>query len=243
MVGLNIAVCDDLREERASLTRMTQAFCRGRGLTAHIYPFSSGEELLAAMRSPGRFHIIFLDIYMPGLSGIETARRIRRLDSTVVLIFATTSIEHGMEGFEVEACDYLVKPFREEDVARSLGWCLEHWSDRLRGLSVYAEGEWMDLPLPSIVYIEVLDHQSHIHTQRRVVITRRGLDDLSGDVDNGDFLRCHRSFLVNMDHVQGIEGPNFRMDDGSLVPISTGNLSKIRNQFIDWTYKKAWSRK
>lgn len=241
---LSIAICDDLREERSTLIRMVQNYCRQKGISLHMYPFSSGEELLSAMHRPERFHVIFLDIYMPGLTGIETARRIRQSDSSVAIILATTSLDHGIEGFEVDASDYLVKPIQEEDVARSLDWCLEHPSALLQVVSVYSEGEWIDIPLSSISYIEVLDHQSHIHTdQKKTIVTRRGIDDLSGSIGSEDFLRCHRSYLVNMNHVQSIEGADFRVTGGELVPISMRDLAKHRSQFIDWTYKKAWSHK
>ena len=72
-------------------------------------------------------------------------------------------------------------------------------------------------------------------------MTRRGLDVLERAIDSRDFLRCHRSFLVNMDHIQSLTGSDFQMDSGALVPISISNLARIRSTFIDWTYSKAWS--
>ena len=109
-------------------------------------------------------------------------------------------------------------------------------------LPVYSEGEWQNLILSQIRYIDVYGHQCRIHTPRGMVVTRRGLDDLEAAIDSRDFLRCHRSYLVNLNHVEGIEGNDFRMDDQTLVPISTANVNKIRGQFIDWTYVKAWSQ-
>lgn len=179
---------------------------------------------------------------MSGISGVEAARRLRAAGYGASIVFATTSTDHGVDSFEVRASDYLVKPFRQEDVDRTLDWCLEHMPESLRVLSVYAQGEWQELPLTSISYIEVLGHQCHIHTSRRTLVVRRGLDDLESAIDSRDFLRCHRSFLVNLNFVQDITGSDFRLSDGTLVPISSGNLSKIRNLFSDWTYMKAWEQ-
>ena len=75
-----------------------------------------------------------------------------------------------------------------------------------------------------------------------MITARRGLDDLEAAIDSQDFLRCHRSFLVNLNHVEGIESSDFRMKDQTLVPISSANTSQIRRQFIDWTFMKAWSQ-
>ena len=242
MPEFSIAICDDLEAERISLARMVQSYVRAKELSVQLQLFSSGESLLAALEGGQLIHLLFLDIYMPGLSGVETARRIRSTGSELSIIFATTSQDHGLDSFEVRASDYLVKPFQMEDVSACLDWFFSHLPEPHRLLSVYSEGEWQKLPLSSICYVDVYGHQARIHTARGVIITRRGLDDLESAIDSQDFLRCHRSFLVNLNHVTGIEGTDFRMTNEELVPISSANMSRIRSQFIDWTYIKAWSQ-
>lgn len=237
-----MAVCDDLEEERVQLARMVRSYAQRRGLSMELRLFASGNELLDAARRPDFCHVLFLDIFMPGLSGLDAARQLRAAGCMASIVFATTSQDYGVMSFDVQAADYLVKPFRQEDVDRTLDWCLEHMPESLRVLSVYAQGEWQELPLTSISYIEVLGHQCHIHTSRRTLVVRRGLDDLESAIDSRDFLRCHRSFLVNLNHVEGIEGSDFRLEDRTLVPISGANAARVRSQFIDWTYMKAWSQ-
>lgn len=242
MQELSIAICDDLSEERAGLAKMVRAYGERNRLSLQLRLFGSGDELLNTLTRPRQFQIIFLDIYMPGRSGMDTARRIRAIDQDVSILFATTSVDHGMDSFEVQAADYLVKPFQADDVARALDWCLEHMPEPLRCLSVLAEGEQREIPLSSILYVDVYGHQFRIHTTREVVVARRGLDDLESAIDSRDFLRCHRSCLVNMNYIQSMEGTDFRMSDGALIPISSSNMAQIRNQFIDWTYFKAWGQ-
>ena len=121
MEELIIGICDDLNEERTALAGMVRAHCRTLGVPVRLKLFSSGEELLEAVQEPGRLHVLFLDIYMPGLSGMEAARQLRKRDEDVAIIFATTSLEHGVDSFEVQASDYLVKPFRQEEVGRWTG--------------------------------------------------------------------------------------------------------------------------
>ena len=242
MAEISIAVCDDLESERISLARMIRAHARARALPVRVRLFSGGESLLAALAGSEPIHLLFLDIYMPGMSGVEAARRIRRAGSAVPIIFATTSQDHGLESFEVQASDYLVKPFREEAVAACLDWYFSHIPEPLRLLSVYSEGEWQKIPLSSILYVDVYDHQSRVHTRRGEIITRRGLDDLEAAIDSPDFLRCHRSFLVNLNYVAGLDDSSFRLEDQTLIPISTANELRIRSQFIGWTYSKAWSQ-
>lgn len=105
MSELWVAVCDDLEEGRLSLARMIRSWARSRGLSVQIRSFSSGEELLNACRQPELYQFVFLDIFMPGLSGIETARRLRASGCNMSIIYATTSVDHGMESFETRAAD------------------------------------------------------------------------------------------------------------------------------------------
>ena len=242
MNPLQIAICDDLEEERALLSRMLRDYARRQGLSLQLHFFVSGEELLQNLRQASACQILLLDIYMPGLSGVETARRLRAAGCGSSIVFATTSTDHGVDSFEVRASDYLVKPFRQEEVDRALDWCLEHMPEPLRSLSVYAEGETQELPLSSILYIEVLGHQSHIHTLRQTVVVRKSLDDLERAVDSPDFFRCHRSFLVNLNHAERIESSDFLMSDGARIPISSPNLPRARDTFLDWVYRKAWEK-
>ena len=89
MAEISIAVCDDLESERISLARMIRAYARARALPVRVRLFSGGESLLAALAGSEPIHLLFLDIYMPGMSGVEAARRIRRAGSAVPIIFAT----------------------------------------------------------------------------------------------------------------------------------------------------------
>lgn len=238
-----IAVCDDLEEERALLGHILQSYAQRKGLSLQLHLFVSGEELLHNVRQVCACQVLFLDVYMPGISGVEAARRLRAAGCGTSIVFATTSTDHGVDSFEVRASDYLVKPFRQEEVDRALDWCLEHMPEPLRSLSVYAEREPQEFPLASVLYIEVLGHQSHIHTLRQTVVVRKSLDDLERAVDSPDFFRCHRSFLVNLNCVESIQGSDFHMSDGPLVPISSANLAKVRNAFTDWVYMNAWKKK
>ena len=243
MKPLQIAICDDLEEERVILSRMLRNYARRQGLSLQVHFFVSGEELLQSVRRANACQVLFLDTYMPGISGVETARRLRAAGYGASIVFATTSTDHGVDSFEVRASDYLVKPFRQEEVDRALDWCLEHMPEPLRSLSVYAEGEIQEFPLASVLYIEVLGHQSHIHTLRQTVVVRKSLDDLERAVDSPDFFRCHRSFLVNLNHVERIESSDFLMSDGARIPISSPNLPRARDTFLDWVYRKAWESK
>ena len=110
---MRIAIVDDLKTERALLKERLSQQLALRGVEADILGFESGEAFLAAEKER-RFSAAFLDIYMEGLSGMDAAKELRKTDTDCLLIFTTTSTDHALEGFQVRALHYLVKPFSED---------------------------------------------------------------------------------------------------------------------------------
>ena len=136
---------------------------------------------------------------------MDAARQLRRDGVNTAIIFATTSLDHGLDHFEVQAANYLVKPFQKRDVAQALDWCLAHLPEPLRCLSVYSEGETQgDPPGLNLLYRGPGAPVPHLYHASNSC--RQGLDALEAAISSQDFLRCHRSFLVNMNHIQKIEG-------------------------------------
>lgn len=109
---MRIAIVDDLETERAQLKTRLARQLRLCGAEAELLEFESGENFLAAEKEQ-RFTAAFLDIYMHGMSGMDAAKELRKTDADCLLVFTTTSTDHALEGFQVRALHYLVKPFSE----------------------------------------------------------------------------------------------------------------------------------
>ena len=110
---MRIAIVDDLAGDRALLRERLERQLQRRSVQADLLEFESGESFLAAEREQ-RFTAAFLDVYMTGMSGVDAAKELRTFDTDCLLIFTTTSTDHALEGFQVRAMHYLVKPFAEE---------------------------------------------------------------------------------------------------------------------------------
>ena len=116
---MRIAIVDDLETERAQLKTRLARQLRLCGAEAELLEFESGESFLAAEKEQ-RFTAAFLDIYMHGMSGMDAAKELRKTDADCLLVFTTTSTDHALEGFQVRALHYLVKPFSEEELSALL---------------------------------------------------------------------------------------------------------------------------
>ena len=205
---LSVVVCDDLNEDRYTLARMIQRYADANGIELRMDTCGSGEELMSLF-APGRWDILFLDIYMGGLSGAEAAQRIRARDAGCALIFCTTSREHGMLSHELRVSDYLVKPFTAEDVRGALDWVLEDRRKKLRTLTVRVDWNDVEIPLGELQYVEIQRNDFIFHLDRRTLKTRGVMAELEQALSGGGFYRCHRSFLVNFDHVSGVKRGGF----------------------------------
>lgn len=237
-----LMVCDDLEEERVALVRMLRNYAARHGVELTVETAAGGEELLS-LWAPGRWDIVFLDIYMPGLSGVEAARSLRERDRTCALMFATASRDHGIEGYALGVTEYLLKPFSQRDVDEALDWYIKEHAVGERLLRLWVDWDEIGVPLGDILYIEVQDHLALVHTGGQVIRTNRGLDSLEQEIGEARFLRCHRSFLVNLEHVRELTNRDFLMDSGDLVPISRLNLPRVRQTFSEWRMLRAWERR
>ena len=159
---ISVMICDDLEEERAALARMVRQYCQRCALELRLDVASSGEELLDRW-TLGQWDLVFLDIFMEGMTGVETARSLRQRGEECALVFATTSQEHGMEGFDLQVMDYLLKPFDQGQLDRTMDWFVQQTADRLRLLRVDMEGEELTIRVGDIDYVEMYRHTAAIH--------------------------------------------------------------------------------
>lgn len=239
---MKIAVCDDNERERGQLGAFLQQELDARCVDGEIVSYESGDALLEALRGTS-YPVYFLDIYMKGTSGVEVARRIRAATRQAAIVFATSSPDHRAEGFDVGAAHYLVKPFTRADVGEALERCLKLVGAAGRYVEVVVNRKPRRVLLSSILSVESQDKYCVLHTQQGPVRTLGRLDELEALLNDERFLRCHRSYLVNMDHVLGdIADGCFTLRDGRRVPIRREDRACVQARFEDYCFHKTRRR-
>lgn len=235
MNTLQIAVCEDLDTDAVLLTQQIT----GSGIPAEISRFESGEALLAA-KPAGRFDLIFLDIYMKGITGIEAAHTLRRTDEDCGIVFTTTSEAHLAEAFDVGAEQYLVKPVQREKLLKLLRSRVEYVRRSRKSCTVNIRGHRAEIPFDRIYYIEVYGHNCQIHTSDGVLETGSSMtiDDFLSLLPVPRFLRCHKSYIVNMSYVRDISR-DFIMKNGHTVYIRRGDVKKCAAALDRWRLYEA----
>lgn len=224
-----IGICEDspedLRQLQTALERLVPAIY---GEPVRCTAYRCGEALLMDLEEGGAdFALLFLDIFMGGITGIDTARRIRELGRSTPLVFLTSSPDFAVESYDVEAAGYLLKPLKEEKLERLLRRLLEREGQPPVALPVGRST--VHLSRREILYAESMAYKLKIYrTGGEVLEVRWKLDDLEDVLRDPRFLRCHQSYLINMDQVARVER-DFLLQDGSRVPIRV----RSRRQILD----------
>lgn len=213
-------MCDDEAEARAALEALTERILEPRGVEYRIYAFSGGEGLLRWQAShAGELDLIFLDIEMRGLNGMETARRLRAADERLMLVFVTGYADYVFDGYEVGALGYLLKP---ADPAK-LAALLDRACRRLEGqradtfLCKNADGLYC-FPKNRILYFASDRRKVSCVTAARTVAFYGKLDEVTAQAGPG-FVRIHQRYLVRAAAVERIAGSTVHIGSQAL-PIS-----------------------
>ena len=235
---MNIAIIEDSGQELSLLERCLQSYLSSRQVYRVIDTYTSGEAFLENWPSKS-YDLVFLDILMEGISGIEVARKIRETDSEYLLIFISSSKEYALQGFEVRAFDYLLKPLSEERFQKTMDLCQNELAKHIRYIEVKESRTLVKIPLNEIIYTDYYNHYIQIHTAARLIRSYQQFDVFSPLLlCYPQFLCCYRNCIVNMDHVDSVDKHDFVMENGERVPITRGNRNSIYQQYADYQFLK-----
>ena len=216
---IKFAICDDEPAMARELAGYLARYLEEHEVTAYsVSNFSSGRALLEAADG---FDVIFLDIQMEEPDGMETARLLRGQGNHSLLVFVTVLMELVFNAFQVEAYDYLTKPLDAARFARTMDRVLQTLEQRTAASIVIQQGSGCEVvPLSDVVYCEVLGRKVYLHKADGTITGYYDrLEQLERRVD-GRFFRCHRSYLVNLDHVRGCQAGQVLLSQGERIPVS-----------------------
>ena len=233
---MRFALCDDLERDRESLCAHLRDALAERRVAADIEVFDSGDALLEHLsREP--FDAYFLDIYMKGMTGVQTAYRLLEKDARTVIVFITSSPDHMADGFQIGAVHYLVKPVTPDSVGQALERVLRLLDKPEAYITLQIGRMEKQVLLEDIFFVESRERQCLIHTKEEVLPPYIRLDELQAMLDDR-FLRCHRSYLINMDKTEGLFSDGFLMRDGAAVPVKRDKRLEMKQRFEQYCFDK-----
>jgi DNA-binding LytR/AlgR family response regulator len=224
-----VAVVEDDRTDAQTLVDYVDRYSRESGHLFEITTFADGDDIVTGYRAS--FDIILMDVEMACMDGLAAAEHIRRIDHEVVIIFITNLAQHAIDGYKVDALDYVIKPVSY--------FAFSHRLDRAIGRMRRREGRFVIInakdavsrvPASSVLWIESRRHRLVYHTSAGVhESTTKSLKQVEDELRGQHFFRCHKSYLVNLALATGVERGFALLVNGTRVPVSESK----RRGFLD----------
>lgn len=232
---MRVAICDD---EKVQLS-MTKASLEAayRSLDLVIDTYTSGAALLNATDSI-QYELIILDIEMPEMNGIETAKKLRKIGEETAIVFLTSHVEYALEGYEVNALRYLTKPANPEKLSEIITYLVEQKKKDKKILLRNSEDVEM-VCVADIYYMEAQDQMIRVITSKGEYKNRYNLGDYEKELRAYGLFRIHRGYLVNLGHVLRMMGREIVMEDGASLPVSRTKEVALKNALIHYVKNEA----
>lgn len=225
---MNIAICDDekiVRQQIKGLIEKQKADC-------DLELYETGEELLAAGK---HFDMVFLDIQMEGINGIDTARTLRAQNEETVLIFITGIKEYVFDAFDVAAFHYLLKPIEENKFMEVFDRAVKEAEKRKekgqKQLFIKTRQRNITLEQKNILYIENRGRKAEIHTVDETIEIYAAMIELEKQL-GGEFYRCHRGYLVNMAYITEYSNDSIRLSDGESIYLAKEKYNEFVKEYM-----------
>lgn len=234
----HFALCDDEQEELKKTEILLQQYQKMH--PEQIYTtkhFTSTEALLTTMEADELFDLIFLDIYLPGKNGIETALKLRKIGCSCPIVFLTTSKDHALEAFRVQPVHYLVKPLEPDRFFATLDAICSHLEkERKRFITIKSGGILHRVSIHDIIYCESHNNHQYINLTGRSCIRLRitAAELYSRLAQFPEFVRCGVAYTINLNHVECITRKEVAFENGSRIPVARGAYGRLREQYFNY---------
>ena len=229
---IKIVICDDQKEEYFHLRKLLEAYGASNHIEMDIHYFSNGNELLCAQIYDT--DLFFLDVEMPGLNGIDIAKEIRSQKLNCEIVFITNYIQYALQGYEVQAFRYLLKPIDEIKFIETAN----HLFDKIKKSSSYlhikGRSGTQRILIKEIIYAETSQRHILIHTRDKVIDCYNTMEKLDEMLSEHGFFRCHQAYLISMDEISQIRGNDAVLKNETIIPISKNRKKEFKQVLTDF---------
>lgn len=238
---LKIALCDSNNPELDILENYIINYTNKSNHAITYDKFMTSTELLTKISSGYVYDLIFLGIFTPVINGIDAAKEIYTSNKVTKFIFVTSTDQYAVDSYSVGALDYIIKPLNQKKFTRAMSRFEESYKEtNSNGIIVRDSKNIFNIPSHSLLYVEILDHYLMYHVSNsspiRIRQTMAEIEEKLSQKSN--FIKTHRSFIVNMDHISKIESSCITMANGDKVNISKDKYKTIMEAYINYKSEK-----
>ena len=231
---ISVAILEDDSMASKQLCRMLETYGQRHQCFLSVSCFDCADKFFQSLVH-ACFDIIFLDIDLPDMNGMNVARRIRQADKQVVLIFTTNLSQYAIQGYEVDAMDYILKPISPQVIDLKMDRAVQFSrQSRETAVSINTRGGFVRVPSSSIQFLEIYGHRIIYHTEKQDYESYGTMKQAIEQLPRRGFFRTTASFVVNFRHIQKVEGLTVFIGNRS-IPISRlrkAEFMEAANQFF-----------
>lgn len=230
-----IAICDDMEQDTQYIASAVNKWAEKEDITVDIDTFSSAESFLFYYAEYKDFDILLLDIEMQTMNGVELAKRIRKENDSIQLVFITGYPDFMAEGYEVSALHYLMKPVSFDKLSEVLDRAADKLDRTEKSVIFTLDGEIIRVAVREIVSVEAFAHSCNLTTSNTRFELKTGIsaiEKLLYEAAGGEFVRCHRSYIVGVKYIRSISKTDITLDGGVKIPLSRSNYQAVNQAFI-----------
>lgn len=223
-----IAIVDDEQNDSALLSARVETYCQKNDIASQIRVFRDGFDFIRAIE---HYDIVFMDIRMEKLDGLETARLLRKINKDACLIFVTNMAQFAIKGYEVDALDFIIKPVTMASITYVLDKAMRRLQESTNTtLSLKTSKGTVNISAGDITYVEVFDHNLVYHTTKGDYTVRGRLSDVREKLDPTRYVLCNRSFVVNLRYVSNL-GSDYLTIGDTKISISKSHRKELMKRF------------
>lgn len=230
---MRIAICDDEYTQADLLRSYVESWSRSQREPSEISVFPSSEAFLFAWGEDKAWNALLLDIQMAGMDGMALARRLRSEGSALPIVFITGFADYMSEGFEVDALHYLLKPVDREKLSACLDKALERAGQAPELILDMVDGETLRLPQRDLAAVEAVGRHTRLTlADGSAVETKISFRELIEQLESGDFIQCHRSYMAGLRHIRRLGKEQLVLDSGTIIPVSRRLFGQTNAAFV-----------
>ena len=242
-----IAICDDTEVELNNTKALVEETLKRAGVASTVHTFHDPQDfadnLALRMKDPKNqnpYQVIFLDVVMPNMTGIELGNLVRKYDQNVPVIYTSSLKDYAFDSYSVHAFDYLLKPLEKERLQEALMKAYHLAEKKLKAdITIKTKDGLQAVNVLNVTFVESRDRCLHYHLSDGSVVVSiynhgRFEDSFVPFEPFQQFVQVHKSFLVNMDFIKELQADSISMNDGSVIPISRNQKNNVRSRYLSY---------
>lgn len=233
--SIRIVICEDDKVERDYIHSLVEAWAEESSKNCIVDGYGSAEQLLFSFDNELPYSIYLLDIQLGQMSGMELAREIREKDKAAVIVFLTGLKDYALEGYEVGAFRYLIKPVKESELFSLLAQAIQECEAEKENFFVLEQGsEVLKISYEDIWYLVSMGHYIELSYRDKKLQWKASLGSLQKEFEENGFVMARRGILLNLRKVAKVGRSECVLDNGEKMAVSRNQYKKVNEAFIEF---------